>query len=566
MIPFKTLKGYQREWFSSDLSAGLIVAILLVPQGIAYAFLAGMPPQAGLYAAMLPILAYAILGTSPSLAVGPVAIVSLMTMEALLPIAAPGTPLFAQHAAALALLTGGFLLVFYVIGLGKWTAFISHSVISGFSSAAAIVIILNQLKYLTALPIPRDGGNHEPLLYIAGHWQQVGLSALSIGVGSILLLKAWPHMIKRLSKQVSLPNMATEFMAKSGPLAVVVAGILVSVAIIPENLNLATVGRIPSGLPDLVLPDFARLQWQTLLPSAGLIALIGYLESLSVATAMAAGDRRKTLEPNQELLALGIANSAAALTQAYPVAGGFGRSMVNLSAGAKTQLASLITLIGVSLVVVFATDWFTELPKTSLGAIIIVAVLPLIKFSDGWHAWKFQRSDGLVWLATFLTVLATDAEHGIAMGMLISLIIYLRRTSEPHIAEVGRYGCSDHFRNIQRHHVTTCPEVLMIRIDENLYFANSRYLEDFVLQKTRANPAIKHVILIGSAINHIDFSGYECLLDIQQQLTEQSITLHLAEFKGPVMDQLEGTDLMEQLQPGKVFFTASDALKELGGL
>lgn len=566
MIPFKTLRGYQREWFSSDLSAGLIVAILLVPQGIAYAFLAGMPPQAGLYAAMLPILAYAILGTSPSLAVGPVAIVSLMTMEALLPIATPGTALFAQHAAALALLTGAFLLVFYVIGLGKWTAFISHSVISGFSSAAAIVIIINQLKYLTDLPIPREGGNHDPLLYIAGHWQNIGLSALAIGVGSIALLKIWPKLIKHVAKHLSLPAMATEFMAKSGPLAVVVVGILVSVSVIPEHQNLATVGQIPSGLPALVLPDFSQLQWQALLPSAGLIALIGYLESLSVATAMAAGDRRKTLEPNQELLALGIANSAAALTQAYPVAGGFGRSMVNLSAGAKTQLASLITLMGVSLVVVFATDWFTELPKTSLGAIIIVAVLPLIKFSDGWHAWKFQKSDGLVWFATFLTVLATDAEHGIAVGMVISLIIYLRRTSEPHIAEVGRYGCSDHFRNVQRHHVTTCPEVLMIRIDENLYFANSRYLEDFVLQKTRSNPAIRHVILIGSAINHIDFSGYECLLDVQQQLTEQSITLHLAEFKGPVMDQLEGTDLMEQLQPGKVFFTASDALKELGGL
>lgn len=566
MIPFKTLQGYQREWLSSDLSAGLIVAILLVPQGIAYAFLAGMPPQAGLYAAMLPILVYAILGTSPSLAVGPVAIVSLMTMEALTPLADPGSLSFIQHAAALALLTGVFLLVFYVIGLGRWTAFISHSVISGFSSAAAIVIILNQLKYLTGLPIPREGGNHQPLIYVAEHWQHIGLTALMIGLGSIVLLKLWPQMVTAITKWIHIPSIAKEFVAKSGPLAVVAVGIGVSMYLIPEHQPIATVGEIPSGLPSFEWPEFSRLNWQALLPSAGLIALIGYLESLSVATAMAAGDRRKTLEPNQELLALGIANTAAALTQAYPVAGGFGRSMVNLGAGAKTQLAGLITLLGISIVVMFATSWFTELPTTSLGAIIVVAVLPLIKFSDGWHAWQFQRSDGLVWLATFLTVLATDAEHGIALGMVISLIIYLRRTSEPHIAEVGRYGDSDHFRNTQRHNVSTCPEVLMIRIDENLYFANSRYLEDFVLMKTRTHPETKHVILIGSAINHIDFSGYECLLDIHNQLTEQNITLHLAEFKGPVMDQLEGTHLIKQLQPGRVFFTASSALKELGGI
>lgn len=566
MIPFKTLRHYNKDWFASDLAAGLIVAILLVPQGIAYAFLAGMPPQAGLYAAMLPILIYAILGTSPSLAVGPVAIVSLMTMEALTPFAEPGSELFIQHAAALAMMTGGFLLIFYLIGLGRWTAFISHSVISGFSSAAAIVIILNQIKYLTDLPIPRDGGNHQPILYTLEHWQEIGVAALMIGLFSILLLKFWPTLVKALASLIPMPEMARAFISKSGPLAVVAAGIAFATLLLPESNTLSKVGDIPSGLPALGLPDFAALEWQALLPSAGLIALIAYLESLSVATAMAAGDRRKLLEPNQELLALGIANAAAAVSHAYPVAGGFGRSMVNLAAGAKTQLASLITLAGITLVVLFATGWFTELPKTSLGAIIIVAVLPLIKFSDGWHAWKFQRSDGLVWLATFMMVLATDAEHGIGLGILMSLILYLRRTSEPHIAEVGRFGESDHFRNIERHTVSTCPEVLMIRIDENLYFANSRYMEDFVLQRLGNNTRVKHVILIGSAINHIDFSGYECLLDIHQQLTELGITLHLAEFKGPVMDQLDNTDLLEQLRPGKVFFTASSALKELGGI
>ena len=566
MTLFKTLRHYQKEWLASDLAAGLIVAILLVPQGIAYAFLAGMPAQAGLYAAMLPILVYTLLGTSPSLAVGPVAIVSLMTMEALTSFAQPGSALFVEHAAVLAALTGLFLLVFYLIGLGRWTAFISHSVISGFSAAAAIVIIINQLKYLTDLPIPREGGIHQPIIYVASHWQEIGFAALITGLISILLLKLWPMLMKQLSKQISIPAMALAFISKSGPLAVVTMGVGVATLLLPEHHSIAKVGDIPSGLPSIMLPDLTALNWQSLLPSAGLIALIAYLESLSVATAMSAGDRRKLLEPNQELLALGVANAAAAVSQAYPVAGGFGRSMVNHASGAKTQLAGLITLLGITLVVLFATSWFTELPKASLGAIIVVAVLPLIKFSDGWHAWKFQRSDGLVWVATFVTVLVTDAEHGIGLGILVSLILYLRRTSQPHIAEVGRYGETDHFRNIERHSVSTCPQVLMIRIDENLYFANSRYLEDFVLQRLNAHPDVKHVILIGSAINHIDFSGYECLVDIHQQLTEQGISLHLAEFKGPVMDQINSTDLLKRIYPGKVFFTASSALKELGGI
>ncbi|MDP2504751.1 MULTISPECIES: SulP family inorganic anion transporter [unclassified Oceanobacter] len=557
---FSTLRHYQREWFSADLTAGLVVAILLIPQGIAYAFLAGLPPQAGLYAALLPLFIYAVLGTSPSLAVGPAAIVSLMTLEALQQLSTPGGAEFSQLAAALAALTGLFLLLFYLIGLGRWTTFISHSVISGFSSAAAIVIIINQSKSLTGMSVPRQDSLADTLWYVLQHLGQAIPAVVVLSVAAILLLKLWPLLCRVLIAEHW--KMLRELLGRSGPLVLIVLGItLVPALHLPADI----VGDIPSGLPVLTLPQQLTIdQWQSLIPSALLIALIGYLESLSVATAMARRVKTSGLDANRELLALGIANLGAAVSQAYPVAGGFGRSMVNQAAGARSQLAGLITLAGIVLVLVVATSWFTVLPKALLGAIIVVAVLPLINFQDGLHAWRFQKSDGVVWLMTFLAVLATNAEIGISLGILLSLILYLRRSSEPHIAEIGRYKNSDHFRNIQRHDVSTSPHVLMIRVDENLYFANSHYLNTFIIRRLEQSPDIHHVVLVGSAINHIDFNGYEGLLELHEQLQSLNILLHMAEFKGPVMDLLENTDWLERIQPGQVFFTASEALKELG--
>lgn len=362
------------------------------------------------------------------------------------------------------------------------------------------------------------------------------------------------------------PKVTNGKISKAGPLFAVLSGLA---AYTIAELNISTVGAIPSGLPSFELPSLLLQHWQTiawakLLPSAAIIALIAYLESLSVGTAMAIQTRNR-LDANQELLALSGANLVAAFSQAYPVAGGFGRSMVNLAAGAKTQLASIITVLFVTIVCLFFSSWIATLPKTILGAIIIAAVLPLIKWQDGIHAWHYQKSDGLIWLTTFSAVLISNAETGIIIGIALSLVMYLRRTSQPHIAEVGRYQGSDHFRNVDRHTVTTCPELLLIRVDENLYFANSQYLEDYIRQRLTSKPETKHIILIGSAINHIDYNGYETLLRLMQQLKDNQIQLHLAEFKGPVMDQLLAGKLLQKLPAGKVFFTASDALRELCG-
>lgn len=546
-----TLQSYQRCWLTSDLTAGLIVAVLIVPQAIAYAFLAGLPAETGLYAALLPLLFYALLGTSPTLAVGPVAIVSLMTLEALSPLATDELPL-ASYASLLALLVAGFLLLFFLIGLGRWTAFISHTVISAFTSAAALIIILNQMRHFAGIEIPRNDVFFQPFLSLWQQADQINVSALVLGSLMLVLLLAWPRLVRGSA-------------GKTAPLLAILLGIAASWSL---DTPLATVGAIPAGLPDLEWPraisqHWQQINWRALLPSAAIIALIAYLESLSVATAMALQSNTR-LNPNRELLALASANMAAAVSQAYPVAGGFGRSMVNQAAGARSQAAALVTMVMVALVCLFFSDWFVHLPKAVLAAIIVAAVLPLIKWSDGVHAWHFQRGDGLTWLITFTAVLLTNAETGIFIGICVSLVLFLKRTSEPHIAEVGRYQDSDHFRNIERHTVTTSPELLLVRVDENLYFANSQHLQDYVQQRLQQQQEIQHVILIGSAINHIDFDGYEGLIRLNKQLQQQQKSLHLAEFKGPVMDQLQHSQLFKQLQPGQIFFTASEAMRQLG--
>ncbi len=554
-----TLQRYQRQWLSADLTAGLIVAILITPQAIAYAMLAGMPPQTGLYAALLPVVLYALLGTSPVLAVGPVAIISLMTFEALQPLSSPGSSDYAVLAAGLALLTGLWMLIFFLIDLGRWTTFISHSVITAFTSAAAILIVLSQLKHMTGLSVPADAAFWQPLIALMSQPDQLQWPVMALSGGALLLLLSWQYGMPHLTR--SLPSQLASLLNKAAPLIVVAAGILL---VSNTGLTVSVVGALPEGLPSLRFPDLTLAQWQSLLTSSAVIALIGYLESLSVAQALA--DRKgPRLKTNQELLALGSANLVAAVSQSFPVAGGFGRSVVNHAAGARTQLASLITAALVALICLFATRLFVDLPNAVLAVIIMVAVWPLIRFREGWQAWRYQKSDGLIWLITFSGVLLAGAESGILAGMTLSLILYLKRTSEPHIAEIGRVGQGDHFRNVRRHRVTTSPVVALIRIDENLYFANSRFLQDTIEHTLQQRSGVAHVVLVGSAINHVDFAGMETLQHLLHDLRERGVQLHLAEFKGPVMDQLKRSELLQELAPGRIFFTASEALRELGG-
>ena len=507
----------------------------------------------------MPLLAYALLGSSPTLAVGPVAIISLMTLDALHGVVEVSGANYPAYATLLAAMTGTWLLIFFTIGLGSWTSFISHSVISGFTSAAALVIIISQLTYFTGLEVPRGGPGWEPLRFTVEHWWDIALTPLLLGIGGIILVLVWQQMIPVVSARLKLNSSLATLVNRSGPLILIISATLVTLGF---QLNTDTVGMIPSGLPSLSFPAVSTMNWQALLLPSAILALIIFLESLSIANTMAREQKRRIL-PNQELLALGIANLAASITQAMPVAGGFGRSMVMVSSGARSQWAAVVTFIAMVIVALVAGRWFQYLPEAILGAIITVATWPLFRWQDGWKAWKFQRSDGLVWFVTFATVLGTNAETGIITGVGLSLFLYLKRTSQPHIAEVGRIENTDQFRNILRHKVQTTSGIMLIRVDENLYFANSDFLVDYILGKVLRNHDLRHVVIVGTAINHIDFCGVEALELLHERLLEQNIQLNLAEFKGPVMDQLARSDLLKHLSAKQVFFTASDALKSL---
>lgn len=557
------LPAYKRDDLPGDLVAGAVVAIMLVPQGMAYAFLAGLPPQMGLYAGIVPVVLYALFGSSRAMAVGPVAIASLMTATAIGGLAAPGSPEQLSLAILLALLIGIMLLAMGIARLGFLVNFLSHSVISGFTSAAAVLIAFSQLKYLLGIDIPRSHLITDTIGHAADHIAEVNLWSLGLGLGAIAVLLLSRKPFGRLLRALGLGEGLVAALTKTGPLLVVLFGILIVGGLdLAATAGVAIVGEIPQGLPPLTVPPMEWDLWAELAPLAFLIAVIGFLESVSVATALAAR-RRQKIDPNQELVGLGAANLGAAFTGAYPVAGGFGRSMVNFTSGANTPLASILTAVLLALTLVLLTPWFYALPQAVLGAIVIVAVSSLIDVKAALFAWRYDKADFFSLAATFVAVLTVGVEMGIVTGAALSLALYLNRTSRPHFAIVGRVGDTEHFRNVKRHKVKTYPHLVAMRIDESLYFANSRFLEDCVLGEVADKPEVKHLLLICSAVNVIDTSALETLERIVEELKSVGVTVHLAEVKGPVMDKLERTHFLDHLEPGRVFLSTHDAFVAL---
>jgi len=557
-------KGYQRDDLPSDLMAGLITAIMLVPQSMAYAMLAGLPPQIGLYSSMAPLVLYGIFGTSRALAVGPVAIVSLMTATALgaaLPEGASSGEYIAA-AAVLALLNGLVLLALGAMRAGFLVNFLSHPVLSGFTSAAAFVIGLSQVKHLFGVSVPR-GSTVDTVTGFVGELSETNLTAFALGLGAILLMVWMRGPLQKILEKRSLSPFLIQLLTKSGPLVVVFFGTVLTMSLgLSETNNVAIVKDIPLGLPDVSTPFFDQALWLSLLPSAALIGLVGYMESVSVAKALAAR-RRQKIDPNQELMGLGMANIGAGFTGGYPVTGGFSRSMVNFAAGAATPLASIITATLVGLSVAFLTPLFYFLPRAILAAIILVAVASLIDFKSIKHSWQYSKSDGSAQVATIIVVLAVGIEAGILAGVVLSLVLFLWRTSRPHMAIVGQVGYTEHYRNVLRHEVRTDPEILLLRVDENLYFANTAYLETQVQEIVADNHEVSQIVLICSAVNFIDTSAMETLEQLIDNFHQAGVTLHLAEVKGPIMDRLSRTDFLEHLTPGRVFISTHEAVKQL---
>ncbi|HRK19329.1 MAG TPA: sulfate permease [Hyphomicrobiaceae bacterium] len=563
-LPILTWLGnYRRADFAGDLTAGIIVAIMLVPQSMAYAMLAGMPPQSGLYAAIVPLILYAMFGTSRALAVGPVAIVCLMVASALTPLAQPGSAQYVALGLTLAFLSGVFLVALGALRLGAVTNFLSHPVLAGFTSAAAVVIGVSQLKDLIGTQVPNSTFLPSVIWGAIAALPKMNIATAVIGALSVAALVWRTELVGLAKSRGYVGGSLAGHLTKGMPLIVVAVMTLLTWLLgLGGWAGVKVVGTIPQGLPPLTWPPLDTSTVAALIVPAMLISLIGFLESVSVAKSLASR-RRQSIEANAELKGLGAANIGAALTGGFPVTGGFSRSMVNFSAGANTQLATLITVGIIVAFVVALTPLLYHLPRAVLAAIVVTAVANLFDLKPLRHAWAYDKIDGLGYLATFVAVLTLGVDIGIVVGVASSLLLHLMRTSKPHIAIVGRVKGTEHFRNVLRHPVETHDTLLLMRIDESLYFANAAYLEEQVLKHVAENAAVKHFVLICPAVNAIDASALETLETLAERLKAMGLTMHLAEVKGPVMDRLDRTDLLSKMAPGRVFLTVHEAVLAL---
>ncbi|MEW9921651.1 SulP family inorganic anion transporter [Marimonas sp. MJW-29] len=554
------LRTYSGETATNDLIAAVIVTIMLIPQSLAYALLAGLPPEAGLYASIVPIMLYSVFGTSRALAVGPVAVVSLMTAAAINNVTATMDVGYAAAALTLAGLSGAILVVMGLLRMGFVANFLSHPVISGFITASGLLIAASQLSHI--LGISAEGHTLvELLLSLATHLTDANPVTIAIGVTATAFLFWVRSGLKPLLLRLGLPKRGADFATKAGPvLAVVVTALLVWGLRLDEG-GVRIVGAVPQSLPPFTMPDLSTDLIAALFMPALLISIIGFVESISVAQTLAA-KKRQRIDPDQELIGLGAANLGASLTGGFPVTGGFSRSVVNFDAGAETPAAGAFTAVGLAIAAMFLTPLIYFLPKATLAATIIVAVLSLVDFTTLRNSWTYSKRDFGAVAATMLLTLLLGVEIGVTAGVLLSILLFLYDTARPHVAEVGLVRGTEHFRNIHRHRVLTDPSILSLRIDQSLYFANARFLEDYIYDRVIDDKALKHVVLMCSAVNEIDLSALETLEAINERLKEMGITLSLSEVKGPVMDRLERDDFLQHLT-GAVFLSQFDAFETL---
>ena len=537
------LRNYNKSWLSGDISAGLTVGVMLIPQGMAYSMLAGLPPIYGLYAVTIPLILYALLGTSRQLAVGPVAMVSLLIASGVGHLAETGTEQYIVYAIALALMVGIIQFSMGFFRLGFLVNFLSHPVIAGFTSAAAVIIAFSQVKHL--LGVKASG---EKFMDIVGQLaQQIGntnIYTLSIGIASIILLV----VLKKINKFIPAPLIVVLL----GILAVYLGGL--------TAYDVRIVGEIPSGLPSFIIPVMDIPVFKTLLPAALTIAFVGFMESIAVAKAIHARHKDYTLDANQELIALGVANIGGAFFRSFPVTGGFSRTAVNDQAGAKSGLASLISAGLIIITLLFLTGYFYYLPHTVLAAIIIVAVYGLIDFKEATHLWHTDRTDFVLFMLVAIGTLILGIEEGILLGVLLSVGILIYRVSYPHFAELGRINNSRDFRNIQRFpEAEIHPEVAVMRFDAPLFFANTAYFRDKIEQLTAYRKSVRYFIWDAAPVSNIDSSAMHAIHDLTDSLRTSGITLLIAGMIGPLRDKLSTAGIIDYVGKDHCFVSVSDA-------
>ncbi|ENU96873.1 hypothetical protein F970_00404 [Acinetobacter sp. CIP 102082] len=544
----KWLKTYHPRHFKADVVAALIVLAMLVPQGMAYAMLAGLPPVMGIYASILPMIIYAFTGSSTTLSIGPVAIISMMVFSALQPLFAVGSTAYIEAACLLAIMVGIISLILGLFRFGFLIQLISHPVIKSFIIASALLIALGQFKFLLDIPL-QTNNIPEFIGSLVNNFHHISFLSVGVSLAAITILVFLPKWVR------------SDFLNKTIPLLLVLSSIIVVYAFSLDQHGLKTVGIIPTGLPSFHFPTWNFDLVQKLLPSAFIIAMISFVESLAIAQATAL-QKRDDLNSNQELIALGLANIAAGINMGFAVSGSLSRTVVNSDAGAKTPMSGVMSSLLMIAVSLYFTSFFQNLPLTILAATIFVSIWKLISFLPFFETWKYSKADGLAMWATFLGVTCIDISTGLVIGIILTFILLLWRISRPHIAVIGLVEGTQHFRNVSRYDVLTTETIASFRIDENLNFLNAHVLKGYIITELSHNPQIQHVVINCSSISNIDLSAVEMLEDLNRELLQLGIQLHLSEVKSPVMDRLNSSRLINMLS-GKIFLSHYQAIQTL---
>lgn len=554
------VKQYKRQYFGADLIAGTILSIMLIPQGLAYALLAGLPAEMGLYASILPLLIYALLGSSRTMAIGPAALIAMMSASFSSQFAQPGTAEYNAIAIILAIMSGVILMLLGCLKLGFLANLLSHPVISGFVTGSAIIIAASQVKHFLGISVS-GASLFEIVEGTINQLEFINPVSLFIGLSSLAILFLSKRYFSPILSRLGLPQIHATLISKAGPILVILIFTSITYFFTLAQKGLAVVGTVPSGLPLLSMPEISFSLMSNLLPAAAILGLVSFIESISISQAFATQKRQK-IDSNNELIGLGGANVMSGLSGGLAVAGSFSRSAINDEAGAKTQLAGIVSALLVLFALYFLTNLFFYMPKAVLAATIFLAVFNLIDLKAITHTWHYSKHDGIAMIGTLIIVLCFGVETGILAGVCLSILLFLWHTSHPHIAIVGNLSGTEHYRNVERFEVEVEPHILSLRIDENLFFANCRTLEEKVTQLVSERPEVQHIVLMCNAVNMIDISALESLETMMQRLKAANIYLHFSEIKGPVMDKLKETELISHLT-GQVFLTQHQAIEKV---
>ena len=551
------LKGYSGTIFTDDLVAAIVVTILLVPQCLAYALLAGLPPQVGIYASIFPLVAYALLGSSNYLNVGPTAVISLMTAAC---IASLPEEARLVSAAALALITGGMLILAGLLKAGFIMNFVSRPVVSAYITGAALLIIFSQAKHIFGVSVDSQTafGMVKNLINELPNTKSL---AIITGVVAIALFVLVRGFLPLLLVKSGIRAKTAKLVARMAPIIIIAAFVVVSAILdFGGKAGLSIVGDVPAGLPPFELPDVSFETYQGFLVPAIVIAIVAFVDSTSTAQELAAR-RRGRVNTNKELLGIGAANAVAGMTGGYPINGSMSRSAVNFSAGGKTPLVGLLVAIFMALTALFLTPVLQTLPLSVLAALIIVACLNLLDFKSIWRTWTYSRADGMTALATFLAVLTLGVQWGVLAGVVLAMVLHIRKSLTPRMPLVGRFPGTEHYRDAEKFNVETDEKVKTLRIDEGLYYANARFLEDRVAAVVSQHPEMTDLILMCTGVSHIDASALSSLTEINRRLRGLEIELHLSDMQSSVRERLYRSELLKNLT-GKVYLSQHDAMTE----